>query len=314
MANATVLAFGQNNLGGATDALFLKVFGGEVLVAFERACVTKGRFMERKIASGVSAQFPATWKLSASYHTPGNEITGQTSAVSERIISVDDLLIASLFLARIDEAKTHYDVRSIYSTEAGRALAYRKDANLLQVGCLAARASATVTGGNGGTQLTSATTLYRTSAVDLAAGIYLAAQTLDQKDIPETDRACFVKPAQYYLLAQSTALINREWGGAGSYSDGKIIAIAGIPIVKTNQLPTSVISANTGEKNTYNGDFSKTAALVAHRSAVGTVQLMEMRMEMEYEVWRQGTLVVASYSLGHGILRPEGAVELVTTS
>ncbi len=308
--DATVLAFGQNNLAGSSDALFLKVYGGEVLTAFEIACVTKGHFMERQIQSGVSAQFPATWRLNASYHTPGTEIIGQTSAVSERIINVDDLLIASLFLAKIDEAKTHYDVRSIYSTEAGRRLAYRMDANLLQAGVLASRASATVTGASGGTVLTSATTLYRTSATDLAAGIYLARQTLDEKDIPEGDSAVFVRPAQYYLLAQSTALINREWGGMGSYADGKIISIAGMPIIKTNQLPITSISANTGEKNTYNGDFSKVAALVAHKSAVGTVKLLGMKMEMQYETRRQGTLVVASNALGHGILRPEAAVSL----
>lgn len=314
MANATVLNIGQVNGGGSTDALFLKVFGGEVMGAFETACVTEGRFMERQIQSGISAQFPATWRLAASYHTPGNEIVGQTSNVNERVITVDDLLICSVFFAKLDDAKTHYDVRSTYSTEAGRALAYRRDKNLLQIGCLAARASATVTGASGGTQLTSLTTLYRTSAVDLAAGIYLAAETLDGKDIPEDDRNCYVKPAQYYLLAQSTALINRDWGGAGSYSDGKILRIAGIPIVKTNQLPTSVISANSGEKNTYNADFSKTAALVCHKGVAGTLKLLDLKMEMDYDIRRQGTLLVASYAVGHGILRPECSVELLTTS
>ena len=35
MANASVTRLGQANLTGDTDALFLKVFSGEVLAAFE---------------------------------------------------------------------------------------------------------------------------------------------------------------------------------------------------------------------------------------------------------------------------------------
>jgi hypothetical protein len=55
MANATVSRSGQANTTGDVKALFLKVFAGEVLTAFEEATVTAGRFMERSISSGKSA-------------------------------------------------------------------------------------------------------------------------------------------------------------------------------------------------------------------------------------------------------------------
>jgi hypothetical protein len=226
-------------------------------------------------------------------------------------------LLASVFVANIDEAKSHYETRSEYSRQCGLALAYQWDKNVLQTGVLAARASATVTGGFGGTTFTSATTLYRTSATDLAAGLYSAAQTFDEKDIPESEvKYAFVRPAQYYLLAQSTALINRDWMGAGSYSDGKILRIGGLEIVKTNHLPITDLTANQNAnmKNTYNSDFSKTACLVMTKQAVGTVKLMDLATEMAYDIRRQGTLVVAKYAIGHGILRPECAIELKTTT
>lgn len=314
MANATVTAIGQLNGSGATDALFLKVFGGEVLTAFETANVTLDKHTVRTINSGKSAQFPATWKVAAGYHVPGTEIVGQTSNVGERIITIDDLLVASVFIANIDEAKSHYEVRGEYAKQAGIALANQWDKNVLQTGCLAARASATVTGANGGTTLTSATTLYRTSATDLAAGIYAAVQALDEKDIPESDQEMvFVRPAQYYLLAQSTALLNRDWTDmkGGNYADGTIIRIGGAPIIKTNQLPITNIT--TGPAG-YQGDFSKTAALVMTKSAVGTVKLLDLATEMAYDIRRQGTLTVAKYAIGTGILRPECAVELNTTT
>jgi hypothetical protein len=315
MANATVLTFGQVNGAGATDALFLKVFGGQVMTAFEENNVVMDKHTVQSISSGKSAAFPATWKVSASYHTPGAEIVGQTSNANERVIIIDDLLIASVFIADIDKAKSHYETQAEYAKQAGLALAYRWDKNVLQTGVLAARAAATITGGYGGYTSTSTTTLYKTSATDLAAGIYLAMQNFDEKDIPEGDtKYCFVKPAQYYLLAQSTALINRDWGGQGSYSDGSIVRIGGAPLVKTNHLPTTSISTNTGEQNTYSGDFTKTAALLMTKSAVGTVKLMDLSTEMGYDIRRQGTLLLAKYAIGHGILRPECAAELKTTT
>lgn len=315
MANATVQRFGQVNGAGATDAMFLKVFGGEVLGAFEIANKSLDKHTIRTISSGKTAQFPATWKVTAAYHTPGAEIVGQASNVAERTINIDSMLVSSVFLAEIDELMTHFEVRGEYASQMGITLGNTWDNNVLRVGVLAARASATVTGGSGGTALTSSTTLYRTSAVDLASGLFTAAQTLDEKNIPESDpRYAFVRPAQYYLLAQSTALINKDWGGMGAYSDGKIVSIAGIELVKTNQLPITDLSGAETGANTYNADFSKTACLVMTPKAVGTVKLRDLVTEATWDPRRLGYLLTARYAIGTGILRPECAVEMKTTS
>lgn len=313
MTAATPLRIGQVNGGGATDALFLKVWSGEVLTAFEENNVTIGKHMVRQIPSGKSAAFPATWKVGASYHTPGAEIVGQTSNVNERVIAIDDLLLSDVFIPNIDEAKNHFDYRSVYSKETGAALARVMDRNVLQVGVLAARASATITGAFGGTQLTSTTTLYKTSAADLAAGLFAANQAMDEKDIPETaEKFAFIKPAQYFLLAQQPSLVDKDvTDGNGDYAVARLLRVGGCRLVKTNNLPTTNINSGVA---TYQGDFTKTAALVMTEAAVGTVKLLELATEMEYDIRRQGTLIVSKYAVGHGILRPECAVELKTTS
>lgn len=307
MTAATPLRIGENNGGGVTDELFLQVYGGEVLTAFEELNVMQSLQMIRNITSGKSAQFPATWKVNASYHTPGTEIVGQTSNVSERVISIDDLLIADVFIPLIDEAKNHYEYRAEYSSQCGRALAKKFDTNSLQVACLAARASATVTGGYGGSQLTNAG--YATTGSTIAAGIFAAAQALDEKDVPEEERYAIMRPAQYYLVAQTTNVINRDWGGAGVYADGTVLKVAGVAIVKSNHLPSSNVA--TGP-SAYQGDFSNTQFLVFNRGATGTVKLLDLALEMEWDMRRQGTLILAKYALGHGILRPECAVEGVS--
>lgn len=305
MTDFTALRVGQVNGAGDAKSLFLKTWSGEVLVAFAESNVTMPRHLVRQIKSGKSATFPATWKVTASYHTPGTTITGQTSNVNERVISIDDLLIAPVFIPLIDEAMNHFDYRSIYSTETGNSLANQWDKNVLQLGVLAARASATITGGNGGSTVTNAN--FATSGSALASGLFSAAQALDEKDVPGMERAAYFKPAQYYLLVQNLNAINNDWGGKGSYAEGTVIKIADIEIVKTNHLPTSNI--NTGP-TAYQGDFTNTRGVVMHKSAVGTVKLLDLATEMEYQIRQQGTLLVSKYAVGHGILRPESAVEL----
>lgn len=55
MADATVSRLGQANEAGAVDALFLEVWSGEVLVAFNKKQTTEGRHIERTITNGKSA-------------------------------------------------------------------------------------------------------------------------------------------------------------------------------------------------------------------------------------------------------------------
>ena len=55
MTNATVTRLGQVNAANAADALFLKVFSGEVLSSFERSAATLDKHFVRTISSGKSA-------------------------------------------------------------------------------------------------------------------------------------------------------------------------------------------------------------------------------------------------------------------
>lgn len=311
MANATPSRFGQVNGAGSATALFLKVFAGEVIAAFQEANVAMPLHMIRSIKSGKSASFPAQWKAVAAYHTPGAEIVGSVINANERIISIDNLLVASAFIAAIDDAMNHYDVRSIYSEELGRALAYAADKNIIQLTILAARAAATVTGGFGGSLLTNAG--YDTTADTLVQGIMDAAQVLDEKDIPMTDRHVILKPKHYNLLVQSSKAINRDFSreGNGDFATRKVFRIGDVEIHKSNHVPSTVISADSAENNTYSGTFTNTIAVVFHKTATATVKLLDLAVESEYDIRRQGTLMVAKYAMGHGILRPESSVELL---
>ncbi len=315
MANATVSQLGQVNAAGDANSLFLKVFSGEVLATFMRENKMLGMTSVRSISSGKSATFPVIGTTSASYHTVGNEITGTQVKHNEKVISIDDLLLSSAFLSNLDEAKNHYDVRSVYSSEMGRALANKVDQHLIQLAVLASQQTTpTITGGNAGEEITDADC--NTNAASLITSIFDAAEKLDNKDVPSQDRYCVVTPAIYYNLVENDKILNRDFGGNnGVYSDGTVIKVAGINIVKS---PTAVLAfddnsgTESGTNNTYAVNASAHYAVIFHKSAIGTVKLMDLAMESEYDIRRQGSLMVAKMALGHGILRAESAISIKT--
>ncbi len=323
MANATVSRLGLvNNTGTDFDALFLKTFSGEILTSFaENNIFNESMHTVRSIASGKSAQFPVLGTATAAYHTVGTPLVGANQIkANEKIINIDDLLISQAFVADIDSLKNHYDVRQTYSSELGKALARTYDQNVAKVIANASRASTTLSGGNGGIVLTLASGNTNSAAVsgdELAAAIYDIAQTFDERDIPTTDRFVVLPPAEYYKLAESaTRTIDVDFnpGGNGSFASGRVQQIAGMPVMMSNNVPQSNVGSNpSGANNTYSGDDSKTIGLVFHKSAVGTVKLMDMTTEIsgsDYNLMYQGTLMVAKYALGHGILRPEAAATI----
>jgi len=316
MANANISDLGQVNNTGTADTLFLKVFAGEVLTSFEQATVTADKHMTRTIANGKSAQFPVMGRSSAAYHTPGAEITGTDLNHAEKVITINDLLLSSHFIANIQEAKNHYDVRSVYSAEMGRALAFQMDKHVLQTMVQAAAATANVgdSGYAAGTIITDADS--NTNATSLIGSIFDAAEALDDAYVPSEGRFCFVKPEQYYLLANASNAANADFKGSGSIASGNMPEIAGIKMIKTPHLPTSNVTGTGVDAGGAGGaqavNAANTTAIIAHTSAVGTVKLMDLAVESEYDIRRQGTLMVAKYAMGHGVLRPEAAVQIQT--
>ena len=320
MANATPVSVGRVNAGGSEDALFLKVFAGEVITSFDRASKTQGADSVRSISNGKSATFPVMGRTTAAYHTPGAEILGSDVNHNEKVITINDLLTSSVFLSNIEEAKNHWDVRSAYSQEIGRALAFTKDKHILQTIGQASLASANVSdsGYGAGATITNtgiASATDATAANAMIDALFGAAKQLDANYVPSEGRKCFMRLEEYYKLANATNAVNVDFSGNGSIAEGKVLKIAGIELVPVAHFVASNVnsgvdqgSATAGGSNPQAVNLTNYVALVSHPSAVGTVKLMDLAVEKEYDIRRQGTLMVAKYAMGHGVLRPEAAV------
>jgi len=333
----------------ANTALFLKVFSGEILTAFDESNVAKDLIMTRTISSGKSAQFPVTGKAEAKYHIPGNDLLGTGDYLSqiahnEKVINIDDMLVASTLIPRIDEVKNHYDLRSIYGKELGKALAKRLDIQILKTMFAAGlTTTANVTGGDTGTQLLGANTM---TALGLVEALFECARSLDEKEVPSDGRYAILTPFQYYklLTADSTAINKDTSSGSADAAKGTILEVAGIKLYKSPHLAgvQVAVSGQAGDDaNVANSPFSGTAVanddagyngdlsgvretgsgqennvgfVAGHSSAVGCVKLLDLATESEYLIERQSTLFVAKYAMGLGVLRPESAVVVNTTA
>ena len=350
---------GASNLGADKDALFLKVFSGEVLQVFEENNALLPLVRQRTISSGKSAQFPVTGVATAKYHTPGESImasgTDTTSPAdgvldaskyltnmshTERVISIDGMLVSSAFIGDIDEAKNHYDVRSAYSTQIGRELAYHADKALIRTCIAGARKTADRFGGTDAKFLGAQVGLDTDSPADgvqgdeIVTGLFTVAQKMDEASVPADGRYCVLSPANYYKLVNTAndsvlRAINRDFGneGNGSIARGEIVQVAGLRILKSNHIPSANESSTqdavlgddlinndvfTSDGGYSGANFTTTEGICFQTEGLGTVKLLDLAMESEYQLDRLGTLMVAKYAMGHGILREECLFELTT--
>lgn len=250
----------------------------------------------------------------AEYHVPGEEITGQNVKHGERVLTIDSMLIQHVFLSDIDEAMAHFEVRSKYSQMMGTGLSDTFDNHIGRnlVACGSASAVASMGAAGQGVIIDDAELGSATDATQVAAMVdflFQAAQTLDEKKVPAEGRYCVMKPAEYYKLVKTVqtsgfSAIHRDYGGAGSFATGQVFMIAGISIISTNRVPTADYSAEAFHAV----DCRNVKAIVFTADAVGTVKLLDLSLQSEWDIRRQGTLMVARYAMGHGILQPECVV------
>ena len=286
-------AIGSNTISTASDrAIALKVFSGEVLTSFEENNIFMGLVQTRTIASGKSAQFPVigSYTDAVTEHVPGTDIAVNGIAAGERVITIDNLKYASVFVDSFEEAMAHYEVRGQYSTEMGRKLAQTIDGDVVAVlrTCVGSVLAAT---GQPTAETVAIDAGVLTADTAQEAGdkiidaMFQAQTKLDEKDVPG-ERYVAVTPATYYKLVQSSKGTNSDYTVSnGGIDSGKITKIAGNNILVSNRLAAGEIILFTS-------------------NAVGIVKLLDIKSEANYIPEKLGDLLTSSYAMGYGVLNP----------
>lgn len=320
---ADVLVAQPGLIQGGSDALamYLKIFAGEVITAFERNVMATNRHMSRTIQNGKSAQFPVFGRATAAYLKPGKSLDDIRSNIpgNEIDIVIDGLLTTSQMITDIDDALSHVDVRSEYSKQMGEALAISADAAILaEIAKMAVANTPTITGlGTGGIN-TQTLAVGETVGINQATGaaifqMLLEAQaTFDSNHVPQSERVAYVDPTFHAALISSMTVLNKDYGAIGTIVEGRVGRIAGFDIVSCPHITQGGVDAANvlqGAGHVFPAAYaSKKPIVIAHRTAAGTLKLKDLAFERARRAEYQADMLVAKYAMGHGGLRPEACM------
>lgn len=336
---STPVRFGGGQVGVTNRELFLDVFGGEVFTAFHNELTIGDKVTTKTVGGGQrSWRFPKTWKSQAEYHTPGQEMLGNAFETGEITITVDETLVAHHALSDIDVALSHFDVRNPMANEMGRSLAEVYDANVARSVVLAARTAADGPFPGG--------TVYTNDALKPVAGVYDGAEWVAA--VRQVKKALFEKGVSrnlpvymavnwdiFHAMKYATdangryLVLNRDVHGTEGAAAGGIsghqeeMVIDGVKIfISDNTNFGNGLAASTGANETadqsvyskYRADYRATLAIAWTPMAVGSVKVKEMGFEQARDTRRLEDFMVSSMLVGHGTLRPEGAIEIAAAT
>lgn len=331
----------KTSAAGDALALFLKVFGGEVLTAFERQAKTLSKVMVRTISSGKSAQFPVMGRTSARYLKQGESLDTNRKDIkhSEKVIAIDGLLATDVLIYDIEDAMNHYDVRAEYSKQMGEALAIATDtANYAEMAKLvnsrvAAKGSQENLPGLGASPMVLVgrkTVAHQPAKVGeyVIQALTVMRAEFTKRYVPTGDRTFFTSPDVYSAVLAALMPNAANYAALIDPETGNIRNVMGFEIVETPHMtdtsdavdnPTDAFDSTghvfptTGVDITSWGTATgavtigenNVCGIVMHRSAVATLKLKDMALERARRPDYQADQIIAKYAMGHGGLRPE---------
>ena len=339
-----------SNGGGSLGDLWLPVFGGEILAAFEQYNTFTGKVRSAVISEGNTAHFPSLGRLESEIHARGAEMIGMPSEQTDRVITLEDRPVVSHFETDdIERLLTYYagTQRAELATQAGRALARQWDAKIAMLIAQASRegAAANVAAqedfpGGGLTGTGDAIVAAATATADEAGALAIldacqqAAVRFDEEYLPMDGRFCAVTPAMWYALKNMGVPSTSVGDSKAYFGDSRYASTAGqidpsmntgaasagtdylmhngIQIFRSVSLPSSDETANSNIDAKYRADYRNTTGLIFQQQAVGAVVKQGVSTESFRDVRRQSDFFVAKVFTGGGTLRPQCAITVAS--
>lgn len=157
---------------------------------------------------------------------------------------------------------------------------------------------------------------------EMIASISQLKVRMKEKDVPTDSMVVVVPPDEYDCMLDSTRALNADFNGGGgsngTFADGRILRVKGIPVLESNHVTQAPYAQQAGDINTdYVADLSKCRGIVFHRDAMGVLVLRNIGLQVtqpggDFEIMYQSSLMVGRMAVGMGRLRPEcaGVIEL----
>jgi len=292
-----------------TNASFIpELWSDDVIAAYKTNLVmanlvTKINHVGKK---GDTIHIPVPGRGSASAKAAGAVVTLVTDTATLKDISINKHFEYSRLIEDMAAVQSIDSFRGFYTNDAGYALATQVDNDLwalveaLQGGTVGGTGAAlwekAVIGGNGSTLYTGNAS-NDTALTD--AGIRKMIQTLDDANVPQTERVLVIPPVERNTLMGIARFTEQaftgEMGPGNTIRNGMIGDVYGIQVYVSSNAP-SIDSAAT-----------RIGALL-HKDALAFVEQMSIRSQTQYKQEHLADLYTADTIYGVGELRDTSGV------
>ncbi|MCP4741538.1 MAG: hypothetical protein GY871_04815, partial [Actinomycetales bacterium] len=333
-----------NDTAGASAKLWLPIWSGEVLHAYDEYRSFEPMVTSKTIASGREMEFPITGTVDLKPAWSAGEylVGGENATGGNFSIMLDNRPMAAHFeLDNVDLMITQWEYRQELARQAGQTLANARDKQIAAF--IAGAAAVELTSADPRTGLTLPAPAV-TTAVDTAEEALEVLEAIEdfvvdcqENSVPVGTTYCAVTPRLFQQIRRLGVAESGTPGdaknmqpmfggvaaagglgasftqGMNSLSDS--LVYMGVTILKSNHLPTVDYSAAAIGEARYNVDGSSAGAgirgLIWMPECVASLRKTGLVVDTEDDIRRNTTFTVASMMSGTGILKPELAKAIV---
>jgi N4-gp56 family major capsid protein len=311
------MALGTNHTTTTTGANFIpELWSDDVIAAYKKNLVV-GNLVSKinhKGRKGDTIHIPTPTRGSANAKAASTQVVLNTATHGVTDISLNKHYEYSVLIEDIVDVQGLASLRRFHTDDAGYALATQIDTDLfnlaegLQGGTVGAGTYASaVIGGDGSTAYDqTANTNTGNGSVLTDAGLRKMAQTLDDADVPMSNRYIVIPPVEKNTLLGLSRFTEQaftgEQGMGNSIRTGKIGDIYGMEVFVSTNCPTET-AADTS--TLYR------VGMMFHKDALVLAEQMGVRTQTQYKQEYLGDLFTADTIYGVGELRNDAGIAFI---
>ncbi len=327
----------QSGIAGA-GKLWLPIWSGEVLHAYDEYRMFEPMVTSKTISSGRLMEFPITGTVSLKpAWDAGEYLMGDNNSKATTFsVELDKRPMAAHFeLDNIDLMITQWEYRQELARQAGQTLANARDKQIAAFLAGAAGVDKLIDDPRIGLSYAAPFAIGSGNTADEALavleGIEEFCVELQENDVPVQGCYCIVPPKLFQQIrrlgvadgADTAMNMQPMFGGVaaagglgaqftqGMNSLSDRLTYMGVTILKSNHIPVTDGEVVGQDRYTVNGLTAKVRGLIFCSEAVASIRKTGLVVDTEDDIRRNTTFTVASMFSGTGILKPELAKVLV---
>jgi len=344
------MALGANHITTTTAAVFIpEIWSDEVIAAYKSNLVVANLLtkINHQGKKGDTIHIPTPTRGDPSAKAAETQVTLITNTEGEKTVVIDQHWEYSRLIEDIVAKQALESYRRFYTDDAGYSIARKVDQDLhrlaagYQAGSIAGATNLyekAVLGGDGSTNFSGATPGNGTTLTD--AGIREMIQTLDDVDVPMTERYLVIPPVERKNLMGLSRFTEQafvgEVGSANTIRNGYIANIYGVEVFVSTNCPWIHVNSVTSTQSVTFSTTSPTGTAFAdafgltvdwdtstptdakfrvgqmfHKSAAALAEQMTVRSQTQYKQEYLSDLFTVDTIYGTGELRDDAGIAFV---